>query len=322
MRSFRIEAPGALATAAVLCCCTGALAYVYGLKTHDPLSGPPTHLYRIAERIGSFTDLGELLVDGASIDADALARSPLHGMFAFEITTTGSQMILIDVVTVTGTRVGSPLDGRDIRGAAFDLDGRLLVIDATGDELLEIDPATADIIGDPVALTIDAGAFDVTTVTDVAVRIDGQAYLSSASALHTLDTATGELTEVAHFASQGLAGLAFSNGSPSDDELYVYEVNGSDDIFLIEIDNGYDMTLRHQGIIPSYNAGRGDLAGFVTPSPDCPPDINADGSVNSQDFVVFLNHFVAGNLGADFNRDEIINSQDFTAFFNAFVSGC
>jgi hypothetical protein len=54
----------------------------------------------------------------------------------------------------------------------------------------------------------------------------------------------------------------------------------------------------------------------------CPPDINGDGAVDSQDFITFLNLFVAGDPAADFNGDGQVNSQDFTAFLNAFVTGC
>ena len=55
---------------------------------------------------------------------------------------------------------------------------------------------------------------------------------------------------------------------------------------------------------------------------DCPADINGDTTVNSQDFVAFLNLFVTGDPAADFNGDGSINSLDFTAFLNAFVVGC
>ena len=55
---------------------------------------------------------------------------------------------------------------------------------------------------------------------------------------------------------------------------------------------------------------------------DCPPDFNGDTVVNSQDFIAFLNAFVAGDPSADFNGDGIVNSQDFIAFLNAFVIGC
>jgi hypothetical protein len=57
-------------------------------------------------------------------------------------------------------------------------------------------------------------------------------------------------------------------------------------------------------------------------SRNCPPDYNGDGVVNSQDFVAFLNDFVAGNPDADYNDDGVINSQDFVAFLNDFVAGC
>ena len=61
---------------------------------------------------------------------------------------------------------------------------------------------------------------------------------------------------------------------------------------------------------------------FIEISCPCPADLNADGVVNSQDFVLFLNWFVAGDQQADFDRDGTINSQDFIAFLNAFVAGC
>jgi hypothetical protein len=52
----------------------------------------------------------------------------------------------------------------------------------------------------------------------------------------------------------------------------------------------------------------------------CPPDWNGDGTVNSQDFIAFLNDFTAGN--ADYNGDTTTNSTDFIAFLNDFVAGC
>lgn len=54
----------------------------------------------------------------------------------------------------------------------------------------------------------------------------------------------------------------------------------------------------------------------------CAADFNGDGEVNSQDFIAFLNAFVAGDPSADFNGDGIVNSQDFIMFLNAFVAGC
>jgi hypothetical protein len=65
----------------------------------------------------------------------------------------------------------------------------------------------------------------------------------------------------------------------------------------------------------------GDLTA-PPPPPPCKPDLNGDGTVNSQDFVLFLNLFVAGDLRADYNNDGTVNSQDFVSFLNDFVAGC
>jgi hypothetical protein len=65
-----------------------------------------------------------------------------------------------------------------------------------------------------------------------------------------------------------------------------------------------------------------DLSLRIGTQQGCPPDVNGDGVVNSQDVVLFLNLFVAQDPGADYNRDGVINSQDFVGFLNAFVAGC
>jgi hypothetical protein len=65
-----------------------------------------------------------------------------------------------------------------------------------------------------------------------------------------------------------------------------------------------------------------DMGAYEFQSASCSPDVNGDGLVNSQDFVLFLNWFVAGDPGADFDGDGTVNSQDFVAFLNAFVAGC
>jgi hypothetical protein len=49
-------------------------------------------------------------------------------------------------------------------------------------------------------------------------------------------------------------------------------------------------------------------------------DLNQDCNVDSQDFIIFLNAFVAGDPLADFDGDGDVDSQDFIAFLNAFTS--
>lgn len=55
---------------------------------------------------------------------------------------------------------------------------------------------------------------------------------------------------------------------------------------------------------------------------DCAGDFDGSGTINSQDFVAFLNAFVANDRHSDFNGDGSHDSQDFVAFLNAFVAGC
>ena len=62
--------------------------------------------------------------------------------------------------------------------------------------------------------------------------------------------------------------------------------------------------------------------GIVFTAAPCPPDFNDDGTVNTQDFIAFLNAWVAGEPRADFNDDGTINTQDFIAFLNSWVAGC
>ena len=55
---------------------------------------------------------------------------------------------------------------------------------------------------------------------------------------------------------------------------------------------------------------------------DCPADLNGDGIVNTQDFLVYLNLWSAGDAAADWNEDGTVNTQDFLAYLNDWVAGC
>ena len=90
------------------------------------------------------------------------------------------------------------------------------------------------------------------------------------------------------------------------------------------IDNPDDPTYVHTDISWStdpddWEAARRQLAGLIL----CGRvDMNGDHAVNSQDFIAFLNAFVAGDPSADFTGDGSVNSQDFVAFLDVFAGGC
>jgi len=244
----------------------------YGLKSLAPggsvPSAAPTHLFCFDDNTaGSLVDIGAVQVSGQDIDADALAWSPTHGLLGFQLggaAAPASSLLSIDRTTAVATQIGSPLAGRDIRGAVFTATGDLWVADAAQDQLLKIDPATANTLA-TVDLALSGTAFDLSTVTDIAERNDGSVYLTSLSDVYTVDITTGVLTLEYELndADNALAGASFSTDGP-DNILFGYEINGLDDIYRYDVDSDYARSAFQTGIIPSFNSGRGDLA-TVTP---------------------------------------------------------
>jgi hypothetical protein len=55
---------------------------------------------------------------------------------------------------------------------------------------------------------------------------------------------------------------------------------------------------------------------------DCPPDLDADGTLTIFDFLTFLNLFQDGDAQADFDGDGELTIFDFLAFQTAFDAGC
>ena len=158
--------------------------------------------------------------------------------------------------------IGSLLSGRDIRGAVFDLSDTLWALDAASDELLQINPSTGAVVGPPVALMLGGNAFDLSDVTDIAVALDNTFFVANSSDFYTLDILSGALTLVHTDVLQGFAGITFSIGAPEED-LFVNDVNGSEDIFSYAVDSGFSQTTLHENFIPTFNSGRGDLAAAI-----------------------------------------------------------
>lgn len=65
-----------------------------------------------------------------------------------------------------------------------------------------------------------------------------------------------------------------------------------------------------------------DIDAIYTILGTCIADHNLNGTVNSNDFVAYLNDYTVANPNADVNYDGTVNSLDFIAYLNAFVAGC
>ncbi len=63
------------------------------------------------------------------------------------------------------------------------------------------------------------------------------------------------------------------------------------------------------------------ITGFTLPT-DCPPDIDLNETLDTFDFLAFVNRFNAGDLRADLDGDGELTITDFIAFQAAFAAGC
>lgn len=240
--------------------------WIWGLKSHDEFSEPPTTLFRF-QADGTFVTVGQVILSGADVDADALAMDAYETLYAYVLDTSAgtSQLVQLDLETAAATAVGPVLSGREMRGAAFDAQGRLLVLDAVEDQLLQINPSTGAVIEMLYQLT------DVTNCTDITQQIDGSYMLTDADMLKRLFLdVNGVFTEFwrDELPDDGspiyLAGISICDAMPDPELLYAYDVSREDDVMTYEYtyvpDDRVTRSELISDLIPAYNAGRGDLA--------------------------------------------------------------
>jgi hypothetical protein len=90
----------------------------------------------------------------------------------------------------------------------------------------------------------------------------------------------------------------------------------------------FDMALDPDGctfwLVGEYyeNGGWDTWIQSFTVSECCRVDLNGDGNVNTQDVLLFLNLWSAGDEVADWNGDGTVNTQDVLAFLNSYNAGC
>jgi hypothetical protein len=257
--------------AVILACAVGSVeclaAQVWGLKASGgpgDASRNPVALYWF-DTDANFQLVGTVRLSDVEIDADALAFSTANGLLAYELqdplaaVPSGSRLVSLDPVTAAATAIGPVMSGREIRGAALDVDDRLWVIDSLADELLEINPTTGAIIGSPQSLSRP-----VTNICDLAFAPDSTLIVCDLDSVFTLGTSGAAMTPLfgdgAPDDGIGVAyvGVAFSAFDEFD--LFFFDVNAEDDIFRFQ-DSAFLVREEPFANIWSFiNAGRGDLA--------------------------------------------------------------
>jgi hypothetical protein len=238
---------------------------VWGLKTHDPVSQPPTTLFRLGEGGTSYTEIGQVRRSGSDLEADGLARSPAGELVAFQILSGGSQLISINPSNAVATVIGPLLSSRDIRGATFTLSGRLLAFDDAAAELVEVIPATGVITGAPVRMAMSPGQASATG--DLVQSPDGSLLFAMQNQLFRLDARSGGLTllltdtnKLADGYAPSCAGLAWAPALGAERKLIAYEVSIHSDVYEYLPASAFARTQLIDNLVPSDNAGRGDLA--------------------------------------------------------------
>ena len=95
-----------------------AEAEIWGVKTHGPMSEPPSTLFRFDEDGDTFTVVGEIRLDGQPVEVDGLAIDIDGALYGFIAGDASGLLVAIDPVTAAASPVGM-LGGREIRGATF-----------------------------------------------------------------------------------------------------------------------------------------------------------------------------------------------------------
>ncbi len=223
-------------------------------------------------------DHGPIKYQGTDVFVDGLALSHTHGLVGFEgegapAPLTGMRLVRLDPITAEVMPIGVAFDPAltGLRGAVFDRDDQLWVVDTDTDEVLRIDPVTGqEIAGSRVALTVGGSPFDAEIAGDLAIQEDGTMYLVHVSTLYVLDPATGALT-VAFTDTEldpdsgfppAFTGLTFSTLAPPD-RIFGTEGRGQDDVFSYDIDDGFARTEFLEHLIPAVEIGLSDLTAFT-----------------------------------------------------------
>ncbi len=239
---------------------------VWGLKTHDPNSQPPTTMFYFDENGANYLELGRVTLAGAEIEADGLAMPPAGGLFVFQVDAAGgSRLLALNSTTAVASVVGPVLPGRNVRGATFTLSGRLLAFDFAAKELIEVSPASGLEIGPAVPLSANLAL--IHTGGDLTQMPDGSLLFAYNEFVYRLDPRTGTLVPIYEDKAPLLdgnipfcCGIACAPGSAPANKVFGYEATMYDDVYQYLPSSGFARTQLYNNVVPSYNAGRGDLA--------------------------------------------------------------
>jgi hypothetical protein len=239
------------------------------------ISHLPVSLFHYQYGAGFVEVVDTVRRDGLEIDVDALACVPTVGLVAWEVTPTGSQMVLLDSTTAVATNFGAFLSGTQIRGACFDREQDILALDHLNDALLRIRSSDGT-VATSVPLNINGDPFDLIAANDLDF-VAGTCYLHAGYTLYSLDTISGAIEPV--FTDtvldtgddlQGCSAVPALSGmaelpAPGLGAYVGMDGNCEDDLLLYDVISASSRIELLHDVIPIYNGGAEDLAKAVPP---------------------------------------------------------
>lgn len=139
------------------------------------------------------------------------------------------------------------------------------------------------------------------------------------SGLYSIDLDTGEMLKICDpFPASNTQGRGLAVGNHT---VYVTATRGDDGIPFFAYDLAQGPNGSWVGFDNAFPASH-STGGAAWVGALCPPDMNGDGAVDTQDFLAFLNAWAGGDPVADWNSDGTINTQDFLAYLNEWAAGC
>ncbi len=109
----------------------------------------------------------------------------------------------------------------------------------------------------------------------------------------------------------GTLNVTLINGfNPASGEFVIVQGGSVSGVFAVEnLPAGFSISYEATRVVLSIGGG-------------CVADFNGDGIVNTQDVILFLNAWVAGEASADINGDGAVNTLDFILYLNLWTAGC
>ena len=221
--------------------------------------------------------IGKVLLDEAAVTVTALAMDAQGKLFGFIDALDAGKSTLMTISPSTGKAipVGSgPQLGEIISAAAFDRLGRLWGVSTdanteggTGQiELLQVDPATGLMIGNPVPITFNGQPLNYPGAERVSLAFDGRnlTILGVDNTLYRVALGSGEVTHTLGVFSNLSHITGLVPYLDQIDQIFALDINGGDGFHRLTFSNQTSQELQADvgtdfGVLGNNDAGPGDL---------------------------------------------------------------